>query len=155
MVGLLPYKKSIICKKKRWCFFLSSIVTFITGVASVLIVRAFNSVFRKKVSVEKDQSDVFVGSERMNMGKGLAGGRTVAFWLVAPTVQMQEGKRKGQSFQLIYYLERKQILGKSVSVKHQKSLIRFNRFRKVDKSSLTIVGVPSKVGLAVQQESMK
>ena len=31
----------------------------------------------------------------MNMGKGLVGGRTVAFWLVAPTVQMQEGKKEG------------------------------------------------------------
>ena len=28
----------------------------------------------------------------MNMEKG---GRTVAFWLVAPTVQMQEGKKEG------------------------------------------------------------
>ena len=44
------------CLKERkwWCFFLSSIVTFITGVASVLIVRAFNSVFRKKVSPDKN-----------------------------------------------------------------------------------------------------
>ena len=100
-------KRIYIDLQTRWCFFLSSILTFITGVASVLIVRAFNSVFRKKVSVETDQSDIFVGSKRMNMGKGLAGGRTVAFWLVAPTVQMQEGKRKGQSFQLKYYQERK------------------------------------------------
>ena len=36
-------------ERKWWCFFLSSIVTFITGAASVLIVRAFNSVLRKKV----------------------------------------------------------------------------------------------------------
>ena len=95
MVGLPPKKNIQYDLQTRWCFFLSSIVTFITGVASVLIVRSFNSVFRKKVSVETDQSDIFVGSERMNMGKGLAGGRTVAFWLVAPTVQMQEGKKEG------------------------------------------------------------
>ena len=43
------------CLKERkwWCFFLSSCITFVTGVASVLIVRAFNSVFRKKVRRRK------------------------------------------------------------------------------------------------------
>ena len=43
------------CLKERkwWCFFLSSCITFVTGVASVLIIRAFNSVFRKKVRRRK------------------------------------------------------------------------------------------------------
>ena len=73
-------------ERKWWCFFLSSIVTFITGAASVLIVRAFNSVLRKKVGNTfffHFQSDIFGWEESMNMEKG---GRTVAFWLVAPTV---------------------------------------------------------------------
>ena len=72
-------------ERKWWCFFLSSIVTFITGAASVLIVRAFNSVLRKKVgnTFFHFQSDIFGREESMNMEKG---GRTVAFWLGAPTV---------------------------------------------------------------------
>ena len=45
------------------------------------------------------QSDIFGREESMNMEKG---GRTVAFWLVAPTVQMQEGKKEGGTKRPIY-----------------------------------------------------
>ena len=38
----------------RWCFFLSSVFTFIAGVASVLIIRVFNLAFLKKVKIEEN-----------------------------------------------------------------------------------------------------
>ena len=91
------------CLKERkwWCFFLSSCITFVTGVASVLIVRAFNSVFRKKVRRRKT---TFLSgkNEWIRSGKGLVGGRTVAFWLDEPSVQMQEGKKEGGTKRPIY-----------------------------------------------------
>ena len=91
------------CLKERkwWCFFLSSCITFVTGVASVLIVRAFNSVFRKKVRRRK--TTLLSGkNEWIRSGKGLVGGRTVAFWLDEPSVQMQEGKKEGGTKRPIY-----------------------------------------------------
>ena len=44
----------------RWCFFLSSVFTFVAGVASVLIIRALNSVFRKKVKLRKIDENTLI-----------------------------------------------------------------------------------------------
>ena len=46
----------------RWCFFLSSVFTFIAGVASVLIIRVFNSVFRKKVRLRKTDENTLIST---------------------------------------------------------------------------------------------
>ena len=46
----------------RWCFFLSSVFTFVVGVASVLIIRVFNSVFRKKVKLRKIDENTLIST---------------------------------------------------------------------------------------------
>ena len=46
----------------RWCFFLSSVFTFVVGVASVLIIRVFNSVFRKKVKLRKIEENTLIST---------------------------------------------------------------------------------------------
>ena len=102
--------------KKRWCFFLSSILTFITGVASVLIVRAFNSVFRKKVSVETDQSDIFCWQRKNEYGKR-PGGRENSSFLVGCTHCPDAGREKEGTKLPTYLLPGKKIDSWKISVR--------------------------------------
>ena len=46
----------------RWCFFLSSVFTFVAGVASVLIIRVFNLAFRKKVKLRKIDENTLIST---------------------------------------------------------------------------------------------